>query len=145
MDSEPAATRSAPSQIRTAVEQFRIRVTEAPGSAISRPARSDVSVSSSLTTANRRTSWRSRTNARTTRMPAICSRNTRFMPSRRCCIRRNCGTMRTTASPTARRSKGTQTASNHDKPASSRTAITTPPTTMIGAATSNVHDTSTSI
>ena len=48
-------------------------------------------------------------------------------------------------SPIATISTGTQTAISQDRPTSSCNAMATPPTHMIGAATSIVHDISTSI
>ena len=48
---------------------------------INRPAFSDVAVRSALASSNRATSSGSRTNARTTRMPVICSRRIRLMRS----------------------------------------------------------------
>ncbi len=53
---------------------------------ISRPTRSAVRVRSALAAPNRAVSCGSRTNARTTRMPEICSRSTRFTMSMRVCI-----------------------------------------------------------
>ena len=48
-------------------------------------------------------------------------------------------------SPIATISTGTQTAISQDRPTSSCNAMATPPTHMIGAATSIVHETNTSI
>ena len=95
--------------------------------------------------ANRAVSWGSRTNARTTRMPVICSRRIRFTSSIRFCICRNPGTIRLTMKPTTRNSTGTTTTSSQDRPRSSRIAITMPPTIMIGAAIIIVQVISTSI
>ncbi len=53
------------------LEKLMNSVTVGNISAIRRPARSDVLVSSSFATANRSTSTGSRTNARTTRIPVI--------------------------------------------------------------------------
>ena len=108
-------------------------------SAISRPATSDVSVSSSLTTRNRCTSWGSRTKARTTRMPVICSRRTRLTPSSLSCMSRNCGTIRPMMIPRAIASTGMLTPSSQDRPASWRKARMTPPMMVTGAARTNVH------
>jgi hypothetical protein len=63
----------------------------------------------------------------------------------RSCMSRKPGTMREMISATATNSSGTQTASNQESPRSSRIAISTPPTIMIGAATIIVHVISTSI
>jgi hypothetical protein len=78
-------------------------------------------------------------------MPVICSRSTRLMPSMRTCMSRNFGTIRAMTSPIATISTGTQTAISQERPTSSCKAMATPPTHMIGAATSIVQDTSTSI
>ena len=78
-------------------------------------------------------------------MPVICSRRIRFTPSMRVCISRKPGTIREMMKPTARNSTGTQTTSSQDSPRSSRIAISTPPTIMIGAATIIVQVISTSI
>ena len=63
-------------------------------SAISLPTPSDMSVSSVLASPNRSCSWSSRTKARMTRMPVICSRRTRLTVSMRSCIVRNSGRIR---------------------------------------------------
>ena len=63
----------------------------------------------------------------------------------RFCISRKPGTIREITKPTTRNSAGTQTASSHERPRSSRIAISTPPTIMIGAATIIVQLISTSI
>ena len=75
----------------------------------------------------------------------ICSRRIRFTASIRVCMTRNCGTMRTITAPMATTSTGTHTAISQDSPTSSRSAMITPPTHMIGAATSIVQVISTSI
>ena len=67
------------------------------------------------------------------------------MASMRSCSSRNFGTMRPTTRLMAITSTGTLTAMSQDSPTSSCSAMNTPPTHMIGAATSIVHDTSTSI
>ena len=100
---------------------------------------------SALAFPNRAVSSGSRTNARTTRIPPICSRSTRLTSSIIDCIRRNRGTIRTTITPIAPARTGTDTATSHDSPGSSRSAMTIPPMHMIGAATSIVQEVSTSI
>ena len=74
--------------------------------AMSRPARSEVAVRSSLASPKRSASNGSRTKARTTRMPVICSRSTWLTSSMRSCITRNCGTIRTITMPTANEQHG---------------------------------------
>ena len=59
-----------------------------------------------MAVANRSVSCGSRTNARTTRMPVICSRSTRLTSSMRACISRKLGTIRLTTKPTVRNSAG---------------------------------------
>ena len=77
--------------------------------------------------------------ARITRIPLICSRSTRFRLSRLVCIRWNRGETKITSSETATPSTATLTAMIHDSPKSSRTAMTKPPTIMMGAPTMMVR------
>jgi hypothetical protein len=63
----------------------------------------------------------------------------------RVCIWRNCGTMRRMISPSTVTSTGTLTAMTQDRPMSSRNAMITPPTHMIGAMTIMVQVITTSI
>ena len=104
-------------------------------SAISRPTRSAASVNSVLAIPKRQFSCRSRTNARTTRMPVICSRSTRLTASMRVCMRRNPGTIFAMITPIERASAGTATTRIQDSRRSSRTAMKMPPTHMTGAIT----------
>ena len=106
---------------------------------INRPARNDTSVRSALASENRFASSGSRTNARTTRMPVICSRSTRFTWSMRSCIRRNAGTIRETSSPSTTAATGIATTSTIDSSTLWRTARMTPTTIVIGAAMAIVH------
>ncbi len=114
-------------------------------SANQRPARTAVSVTAAFASANRSVSCRSRTNARTTRMPVSCSRSTRFTVSMRACMRRNCGTIRDTMKKTEISSAGTATTRIQDSCASCCRAKKTPPMLMIGVAMSIVQVSSTSI
>ena len=141
---EPSSIRNEPNQITATLETFSTSITTGNASAISRPARSAVSVTSSLACANRAVSMSSRTNARTTRMPVSCSRSTRLTVSIRFCIFRNSGTIRMMMRPTAISSTGTLTAISQDSCASCRTAMITPPMLSMGAATIIVADISTS-
>ena len=135
----PLWTRSAPSHSAATVEALSTSITIGNMNAISRPACSAVSVTWSLAPAKRSVSYGSRTKARTTRMPVICSRRTRLTSSMRSCINRNCGTIRHTTSPMLTTSTGTLTSSSPESATSSRSAMTTPPTIVIGAATSSVQ------
>ncbi len=108
-------------------------------SAMSRVTTRPAPVRSALAAPNRSCSHGSRTNARTTRMPVICSRRIRFTSSTADCIRRNCGTMRRMMSPRVIPSTGTATTTSHDSDTSSRSAITMPPTMVIGAPTSSTR------
>ncbi len=141
----PPSTRAAPNQSTAMLETLRISITVGKMSAVSRPTRSDVSVSAWLASANLRVSSRSRTKARTTRMPVSCSRSTRLTVSMRSCIARNWGTMRVMIRPIDTSSAGTQTSMSQDRPRSWRRAMMMPPTPMIGAATSIVQVITTSI
>ena len=141
----PESTRDAPNHSTATLETLSTSITVGKINAIRRPARTDVSVSCWFAAPKRSASTGSRTKARTTRTPEICSRSTRLTLSMRSCIRRNCGTMRRTIAAMSTASTGTLTASSHDMPASSRTAMITPPTAMIGAATIIVEVITTSI
>ncbi len=114
----PLSTRAAPNHSTATLETLRISITVGKMSAVSRPTRSAVPVSASFASANRRVSSRSRTKARTTRMPESCSRSTWLTRSMRVCIARNCGTMRVTIRPIEMSSAGTQTSISHDRPMS---------------------------
>ena len=113
--------------------------------AIQRPALVATAVRSSLATAKRSVSCRSRANARTTRTPVICSRSSRLTSSMRVWTWRKYGTIRDAISATEPISTGTTTATSQESPRSSRIAITSPPTSMIGAATSSVPAISTKV
>ena len=128
-----------------AEEMLRTSITVGNMNACSRPVRRATSVRSSLAAPKRWTSVGSRTNARTTRMPVICSRSTWFTASIRSCILRNPGTIWEMTVPMAITSTGMLTVSTSDRPVSSRTAMMIPPTSVIGAATSSVQVISTSI
>ena len=95
----------------------------------------DVLVSAALASVKRAASCRSRTNARTTRMPMICSRITPFTSSMFSCIRSNSGMSRLASTPTMTTRSGTDTHTSHDRPGSSWIAMTIPPIDMIGAIT----------
>ena len=79
-------------------------------SACSRPTLRAVLVRVALATPNRSVSKSSRTKARTTRMPVICSRMIRFTLSIEVCMSRNCGIIFRMTRPTAIASTGTATA-----------------------------------
>ena len=78
-------------------------------------------------------------------MPVICSRSTRLTVSTRFCMVRNSGRIFRTIRLTAMPSSGTTTSSSDDSGTSWPSAITMPPTHMIGAATISVKLISTSI
>ena len=109
------------------------------------PARMATVVRSLLAVSNRSVSRGSRTKARTTRTPVICSRSRRLTSSIRDCMSRKLGTIREMMNPSSTASTGTVAAISHDSPRSSRIAMMIPPTIMIGAITISVHDISTSI
>ena len=112
---------------------------------ISRPPRSDTTVRSVLADSNRSDSCGSRTKARTTRIPVICSRRTRFTWSIRSCMRRNAGTMNATIVPRMIAAAGIAMTRTIERPTSSRTARITPTTIVIGAVIAIVHAMTTSI
>lgn len=78
-------------------------------------------------------------------MPVICSRSTRFTVSTRSCIVRNSGRIRFTIRLTAMPSTGTTASSTADSGTSWPSAMTMPPTHMMGADTISVNVISTSI
>jgi hypothetical protein len=141
----PEATRLAPSHSTATLDRLMRRLTVGNIDAISRPARSDTTVRSSLASLKRAVSCGSRTNARTTRMPVICSRSTRFTWSMRSCMSRKAGTICDTIRPRTTAATGMATTRIADKPTSCRTAMITPTTIVMGAAMAMVHAITTSI
>ncbi|PFW99937.1 hypothetical protein CJ468_06305 [Nocardia farcinica] len=142
--SSPSSIRCPPNQITATVVTLLISMTTGNISAINLPTRSEASVRSVFARPNRQVSCRSRTKARTTLMPVICSRSTRFTTSMRACISRKPGTSLATTRPIANASAGTAMSSSQDSFKSSRSAMMMPPTHMIGAITSTVTDITTS-
>ncbi len=110
--------RDAPIHSTATLATFTTRLTTGKVQAIRRLARNEVSVRSALALANRARSCGSRTKARMTRMPVICSRRMRLMPSRRTCISRNAGTIRATIDPSRITAAGMATARITDRPTS---------------------------
>jgi hypothetical protein len=100
-----------------------------------RPIRTEVSVRVAFASRKRPVSCSSRTKARTTRIPMICSRMTPLMESMLSCIRWNSGISRVTSRPTITISTGTDTHTSQDSPGSSWIAMTIPPMDMIGTMT----------
>jgi hypothetical protein len=143
--SVPSFTRLAPNQITATLERLISRLTVGNIIVISRPPRRAVAVRSWLAASKRAFSSGSRTNARTTRMPVICSRSTRLMLSMQSCMRLNAGTMRTTIEPRAIAATGIATSRIAERPTSSRRAKITPTTSVIGAAMAIVAAITTSI
>ena len=131
----PLSIRCAPNQSTATVEALKMTMTTGNASAMSLPTASAVPVYVRLAAANRSRSTSSRTKARTTRRPVICSRRMRLTESTAVCIERKCGTIREMISPIAIPSAGTATATSHARPRSSRRAMKMPPTIMIGADT----------
>ncbi len=103
------------------------------------PVPRDTSVRSALAFRKRCCSYSSRTKARMTRLPVICSRSTRFTVSSRSCIARNSGRSLRTISVTQIASTGTTPTSTPESGTSRPSAITMPPTHMIGADTISVN------
>ena len=113
--------------------------------AISRPTEVAVSVRSALASAKRAVSYGSRTNARTTRMPVICSRSTRLTGRSGSA---SAGTAAASFESSGRSrwpAQASATATSQDRPTSSRRAMMMPPIMVIGAATNIVLLSSTSI
>lgn len=80
-----------------------------------------------------------------TRLPVICSRSTRFTVSSRTCMVRNSGRRRRTIRLTLIPRTGTTASSTPDRGTSWPSAMTMPPTHMIGADTISVNVMSVSI
>ena len=141
----PFSTRWPPNHSTPTVATLATIMTVGNIAACQRPARIATAVSCALASPKRSVSCSSRTNARTTRTPVICSRSSRLTSSIRSCIRRKLGTIWRTIRPMDRPSTGTTASTSQDRPTSSRAAMMMPPTIMIGAATSRVPAISTSI
>lgn len=141
----PLSMRCAPNQTTATDDTFTTVITTGNISAISRPVANCISVRSVLAFLNRPFSYSSRTKARMTRLPVICSRSTRFTVSSRSCMVRNSGRIRFTIRLTETPRTGTTASSTPDRGTSWPSAITMPPTHMIGADTISVNDISTSI
>ena len=92
----PASTRWPPNQSTAAVEMCRIMPMAGNISTNKEPIFSETSVRSLLAAPKRSASWGSRTKARTTRMPMICSRRTPLSRSIFSCMERKSGIRRTT-------------------------------------------------
>ncbi len=103
------------------------------------PAPSETSNSSVLAPANLSRSCGSRTNARMTRTPVICSRSTRLISSSRSCICRNSGRIRKMISASMMASSGTAISSSDESGTFWFSARMIPPTHMIGADSSRVN------
>ena len=131
--------RSAPNHTAATLERLMVSSTAGNITAIIRPVFSDVSVRSALALPKRTASSGSRTKARTTRMPLICSRSTWFTRSMRFCILVNCGCMRIATWPTLSSRIGMATRRISESGPSSRMAKNTPPMIMIGAVTNRVQ------
>ena len=114
----PLSTRAAPNQSTPTVDALRMIMTIGKISAWSRPTLSAVPVNVALASPNRSVSKSSRTKARTTRMPVICSRMIRFTLSIEVCMIRNCGIILRITRPTATASNGIATATSQDSPTS---------------------------
>ncbi len=141
----PLSMRWAPNHTTAMDDTFTTVMTIGNIRASIRPVASCMSVSSALAFPNRPCSYSSRTKARITRLPVICSRSTRFTVSSRTCIDRNSGRSRRTMSATEMPSTGTTATSTADSGTSRPSASTMPPTHMMGADTIRVNVIRTSI
>ena len=141
----PSATRCPPNHTTAVVDRFSTSSTDGNISAISLPAPSETSNSWVLAPENLARSCGSRTNARMTRTPVICSRSTRLMLSSRSCICRNSGRIRRMISARMIASSGTATSSSDDSGTFWFSARMIPPMHMIGADSSRVNVISASI
>ena len=135
----PLSTRSAPNHTTATLDRFTINSAVGIIRPINRPPRSATRVSRSLPSSNRAISYGSRTKARTTRMPVICSRRMRLMSSMRSCMTRNVGTIRKMTLPMQNSSTGMATARIHVSLRSACRAMIVPPTMVMGAAINMVQ------
>jgi hypothetical protein len=124
-----------PNHITATLDALNTSMTVGHIAAWSLPMRNAIPVRSLFASSKRSASAGSRTNARTTRMPVICSRSTRLTVSILGCISRNLGIIRLMMKPMLPARTGMHTSNRRDSARSSRTAITMPPTHMIGAIT----------
>lgn len=131
--------RWAPNHTTAIDDRFTVVMTTGNISASRLPVFSDISVRSVLDFRKRCSSYSSRTKARMTRLPVICSRSTRFTVSSRTCMDRNSGRSRRTIKVTQMPSTGTTATSTADSGTSSPSASTMPPTHMMGADTISVN------
>jgi hypothetical protein len=131
--------RCAPNHTTAIDDRFTTVMTTGNISASRLPVPRATSVRSALALRNRRCSYSSRTKARMTRLPVICSRSTRFTVSSRTCMDRNSGRSLRTISVTQIASTGTTATSTPDSGTSRPSAITMPPTHMMGADTISVN------
>ena len=131
----PLSMRCAPNQSTATLDTLMTSMTSGNISAISLPTASETSVRSVLAPPKRSCSCSSRTNARMTRMPVICSRITRLTSSMLSCMARNSGRIREMMMPTPMTRAGITASSRPDSGTSSRSARMMPPTIMIGAET----------
>ncbi len=115
----PAPMRCAPTHTAIAEETLRISITVGNMNACRRPVTRATEVRSSLALPKRLVSAGSRTKARTTRMPVICSRRTLLTTSMRSCILRKPGTILEITAPMQISSTGMLTAKINERPASS--------------------------
>ena len=137
--------RSAPIQSTRILDALMMNITVGNITAIRRPVRNAVAVRSSLASSKRASSSGSRTKARTTRMPVICSRRTLLTRSTRSCMSWNAGTILRITLPRINTAAGMLTTRTIDRPVSVRTAMMTPITIVSGAATIIVHAVTTMI
>ncbi len=84
----PESTRMPPNQRTATLETLSTSINTGNIAAIHRPTMIETSVRSVLALSNRALSNGSRTKARSTRMPAVCSLSTRLTVSMRSCITR---------------------------------------------------------
>ena len=131
----PSSTRWPPNQSTAPVATLRITVMMGNIVTNRLPILSESCVMSSLASVKRSVSWASRTKARTTRMPVICSRSVPLMASSLSCMTRKSGMSLAMSAEMTPRSTATETHTSQERPASSRMAMMMPPMAIIGADT----------
>jgi len=131
----PASARCPPNHSTAASAACISTIRIGPMSTKMRPMRTATSVRASLAAANRRVSCSSRTKARMTRRPMICSRSTALTSSVRSCMTVNSGISCRISRAMMMTTTGAEAHTSQDRPASSRTAMMMPPTTISGRLT----------
>ncbi len=141
----PLSMRMAPNHMVAASARLKIAMSTGIMIANSRLTESEVCMRFRFASSKRRCSCSSLTNARMTRIPESFSRMTWFTRSTRICISPNRGSALRITSPMMIAIRGMITAIRPERGTSCLSAMITPPTAMIGAATITLSPMTTTI